>query len=80
MCIKFVRSIKYYKHCIVRAKSGCKITFLIKKILVIVTKNLHNKNLYNNKLHNGLETQVNFLEIPLKFKFFGNIIRGITHQ
>ena len=37
------------------------------KILIIFNKNIHNKNLHNNKLYNGLETQVHFPEISLKF-------------
>ena len=65
---KFIRSNKYYKHCIVLAKTAFTI-ILIMKILTIFNKNLHNKNLYNNKLHNGQETRVHLLEI-LKFQYF----------
>ena len=39
------------------------------KILVF-NKSLDNKNLHNNKLHNIQETQVHFLEMSLKFKYF----------
>ena len=45
------------------------------KILIIFNKNLH-----DNKPHNGLETRVHFLEISLKFKYFCNIIIGVTRE
>ena len=61
---KLVCSNKYYKHCIVPAKTVFTIIFLTMKILIF------NKNLHNNKLHIDLETQVHFLEISLKSKYF----------
>ena len=45
------------------------------KILIIFNKNHH-----NNKLHKGLEIQVHFLEISLKFKYFCNIAIGVTRE
>ena len=77
---KFVRANKCYKHCIICAKIVFPIIFLIMKILIIFNQNLHNKNLHDNRLYNGLETQVHFLEISLKLKYFWNITRGITRE
>ena len=66
---KLVQSNKYYKHYIVRWKIVFTIISLIMKILIF-NKSLDNKNLHNNKLHNIQETQVHFLEMSLKFKYF----------
>ena len=75
---KLVRWNKYYKHSIVHAKIVFIIIFLIMKLLMIFSKNLHNKNLQNSKLHNGLETQV-FLKYHWNLNI-SEILQGVSHM